>query len=569
MRALSQVIVPVRPPVNWECDGAAATGFAGESLAASLTAIGKLGLRQGPHGRPRGLFCGMGICGDCLVNVDGRRNVRACMTRLVAGMRVTTCPDPGLPNPISAREPMCLTPDILVIGGGPAGLSAALAARKAKTDVLLLDERESLGGQYFKPLAASHRFRPTSAADRQFREGQALRDAVAAEGVACLAGTVVWHAHESGEVAAMKGNLPIDIRAKRLILATGAFERAVPLPGWTLPGVLTTGAVQTLVRANRVLPGARIVVAGHGPLNWQLAAELKDAGADVAVVAEASRANAPARVSHLARMLVLNPRLGFDGLRLMVRLRLLLSFGTCVTAVHGADRVTGVTLAAIDEAGCRVAGSERHVDADIVALGYGFYPANEIARMLGCRHRPDPLSGSLKAERDADGQTNVRGVYVIGDSAGLGGALAACAEGEIAGLAAADSLGHELGPALRRRWRDQRLQLARHRRFQKALWSLFAAPRLALQLADAHTIICRCEGVRRGDIAARATPGVLIGGLKRQTRAGMGRCQGRYCGPLLAEMLAGSEPVGGEEEFFAPRPPLRPMPLGLIARPLR
>ena len=135
---------------------------------------------------------------------------------------------------------------------------------------------------------------------------------------------------------------------------------------------------------------------------------------------------------------------------------------------------------------------------------------------------------------------------------------------------AAQSLGRTLSASLLRRRAELRRQLQRQREFQSALWSLFAAPRLALQLADAQTIICRCEGVRRGEIEARVAPDLLIGGLKRQLRAGMGRCQGRYCGPLLAQMLPEVQAAPGveadEAAFFAPRPPVRPLPLGLIAR---
>jgi NADPH-dependent 2,4-dienoyl-CoA reductase/sulfur reductase-like enzyme len=544
----------------------AVTGLAGESVAASLTALGRLALKQGPDGKPRGLYCGMGACGECLVSIDGERNVRACMTKLVPGMRVRTCAPPELPLARSALAPDRRTPEVLVIGGGPAGLCAALAAHQAGAEVLLVDERESLGGQYFKALAPSQQFLDAVPSDSQFLAGQRLREAVAAAGVPCLNGTLVWGVGEGMEIAALSGDQPLEIRPQRIILAAGAIERAVPLPGWTLPGAMTTGAAQTLIRANRVIPGTRIVVAGNGPLNWQLAAELTAAGAQVVAVAETSRMLDPIRLRHVARMMRLDPRLTWNGARLLARLWSRLSFGSCVTAIHGDEQVESVSLATIDAAGRPIAGSERRLQADVVAMGYGFYAANELARLLGCRHRYDTASGGLIPERAADGQSSVAGVYVVGDGARLGGAPAAQAEGEIAGLSAAAALGHALSAALLRRRAERQRHLQRQREFQSALWSLFAAPRLALQLADMQTIICRCEGVRRAEIAAYLAPGVLIGGMKRQLRAGMGRCQGRYCGPLLAEMIAAPGAGAGESAFFAPRPPVRPLPLGLIAR---
>lgn len=565
-RASAGGILPAAPPIPWECDGEAVTGLAGESLAASLMALGRLALKQGPSGEPRGLYCGMGACGECLVSVNGERNVRACMTKLTPGMRVRTCAALELPPASAALPQQCLTPEILVIGGGPAGMCAALAAQQAGAQVLLVDERETLGGQYFKALAPSHQFRDAVPADAQFLAGQRLREALAAAGVACLNSTLVWGVSEGLEVAALAGNQPIEIRPQRIILATGALERAVPLPGWTVPGAMTTGAAQTLIRANRVIPGTRIVIAGHGPLNWQLAVELELAGAHVIAVAEASRMLEPSRLWQLARMARHDLRLTFNGARLLMQLWSRLSFGACVTAIHGVKQVEAVTLASIDAAGRPIAGSQRALQVDAVAMGYGFYAANELSRLLGCRHRHDASSGGLTVERDVAGHTSVAGVYVVGDGARLGGAPAAQSEGELAGLAAAQSLGRTLSASLLRRRDAAQRQLQRQQEFQSALWSLFAAPRLALQLADAQTIICRCEGVRRAEIEAHVAPDLLIGGLKRQLRAGMGRCQGRYCAPLLAQMLAAPGVAAGEAAFFAPRPPVRPLPLGLIAR---
>ncbi|MFO1049633.1 MAG: NAD(P)/FAD-dependent oxidoreductase [Geminicoccaceae bacterium] len=192
--------------------------------------------------------------------------------------------------------------------------------------------------------------------------------------------------------------------------------------------------------------------------------------------------------------------------------------------------------------------------ADTVAMGYGFLPANELLRLLGCRHRYDPGRGHLVTERDAQCRTSVPDVLAVGDCCGLGGAQAALAEGAIAGAAA---VGRPPDPQVLR-------ALARQRRFQAALWRLFAAPCQSPVLADP---VCRCEEVELAAIeSALATGATSLAAIKHATRAGMGRCQGRYCGPLLARLLheRAGRPLD-ELAFFAPRPPVRPVPLGAIA----
>jgi hypothetical protein len=249
---------------------------------------------------------------------------------------------------------------------------------------------------------------------------------------------------------------------------------------------------------------------------------------------------------------------------MLANLRRVLTFGTAVIEVHGYERVEAVTLGRIDEQGKPMAGTARRIEADTVCMGYGFIASCELARSLGCRHEPAGPGAGLRALRDADGRSSVPEVFIAGDGAGMGGAAAAQAEGAIAGAAAAADLGHAPA-AVTRSARAARHALQRERRFQRALWSLFRAPPLTLQLADRDTLVCRCENVTLSTLReALAAAQLDIGSLKRQTRAGMGRCQGRYCGALLNE-VTGSQPAD-EYALFAPRPPARPVPIGLIAQ---
>jgi NAD(P)H-nitrite reductase large subunit len=207
----------------------------------------------------------------------------------------------------------------------------------------------------------------------------------------------------------------------------------------------------------------------------------------------------------------------------------------------------------------RIGGSREAAFGNVgaVCLGHGFEPSNELLRALDARHVFDPVRGYLAPERDEAGRTSNPAVFAVGDCTGLGGANAALVEGRIAGAAAAADLGHktaadELAGAHR--------SLARHRRFQSALWQLFAAPRFLLEFADRETILCRCEEVTVGVVEGALDDGyATTGEVKRRTRAGMGRCQGRYCGPILDALIAKrSGHERNEYSGFAPRAPARP-----------
>jgi NAD(P)H-nitrite reductase large subunit len=194
-------------------------------------------------------------------------------------------------------------------------------------------------------------------------------------------------------------------------------------------------------------------------------------------------------------------------------------------------------------------------------MGYGFMPSNEILRALGCRHGFDAARGHLVTERDDDCLTSVANVYAVGDCTGLGGAPAAEAEGIIAGLAAARSLGFAPSAGQMQTVVTARAQLRRHRRFQAGLWALYRAPRLLTELARPETVICRCEELTLAEIGSGfADDTQSIGAVKRATRAGMGRCQGRYCGPVLAALsaLRQGRPLD-EAAHWAPRPPVKPI----------
>ena len=545
---------PEARPRTIAFEGDAVPAYDGESIAAALAAAGRLGLRRSEDGTPRGMFCGMGVCAECLVPIGDGPRVRACIAPVSAAA-----------TPPGADE--MLRPDVLVVGGGPAGLAAARAAALAGAQVLLLDERPHPGGQYFKQVATS-RAGPFEG-DAQSRRGGELIAEVAALGVTLRPDATVWGAFRPRQIAAVIGGASCLVEPRQVVLATGAYERGVPMPGWTLPGFMTTGAAQTLVRSYRVLPGRRVLVAGNGPLNLQLAAELIAAGTEVVAVVEAAPnpfRSAPGDLAGLLRA----PDLARDGLAYLLALRragVRIFYGAAVVAAEGGERVGRAVIAPIDSTGRPAEQGRVTLDVDTVCIGYGFLPANDLARLLGCAHRWDPSRRTFATVRDDDMRSSVEGVLVAGDCGGMVGARASIEQGFIAGCTAAETLGHPLRPELEREREMSRRRLRRHLAFQASLWRIFQAPVIERQLAHPSTEVCRCEHVTLQRLEAEIAGGVSdVGTLKRHTRAGMGRCQGRYCGAVLAGMLAEATEGPSEAEVFAPRPPVRPVPIGAIAR---
>jgi NADPH-dependent 2,4-dienoyl-CoA reductase/sulfur reductase-like enzyme len=540
----------------------------GSSIAAALTAAGIRVCRHSMAG-DRGLFCGMGVCGECAIEVDGSQGHLACMTHVRDGMRLR--PQPAAPGADLAAGPEphwtehVVRAELVVVGGGPAGLAAAAAAAEAGADVLLVDDRAGLGGQYYKQPASS--FGPESApTDRQYAAGRALIDRVRAAGVRVYSGVRVWGAEGPGRLYAARGCERFEFRAQRLILATGAYERVAPFPGWTLPGVMTTGAGQSLLRGYRVAPGKRLLVAGNGPLNVQLAAELVRAGGTVAGLVELAEMFSARRATDVLRMAACAPSLLRDGAGYLTTLRrahVPILTGRAVVRVDGDGHAERAVVARLGADGRPVPGSEITFDVDAVCVGLGFMPGGELARLLGLRHSVDPRTGGYVVERSGSGRSSLEDVWVVGDGAEVGGAKVAESTGVLAGAEAAASLGRPAGDT-----RAEGRRRDRHQRFQRALWRVYGGPVLFAQLADPQTIICRCENVTLATIAAALREVRSAGALKRLTRAGMGQCQGRFCGFVVTELVKETTGVPvSERSGFAPQPPLRPTRLSVLAAP--
>jgi len=454
--------------------------------------------------------------------------------------------------------------DVAVIGAGPAGLSAALAAAQAGARVTVIDEYPQAGGQFYKQLAGGFRVIDRARLPGDYTKGDTLLARVRGAGIEILNEALVWGSFEPGVLSVRHRRATGTIRFRNTVVATGAYERAAAFPGWDLPGVMTPGGAQTLVKSQQVLPGKRIVLAGSGPFLLPVAATLIGAGANITAIYEATTPlewakHAPRLWGHWARM---NEAVRYRGT--IAKAGVPIRFGRIVVRAEGAESLERVVLMACDKRGRAVPGTEHIEEADTLCAGYGFVPAVQLTRMMGCAHSYESGKGGWVPTHSDDMETSVIGVFVAGEVAGIGGAHAAMAEGTLAGLMAAQRLGHTVADADVSAARRNR---SRHRTFARLVADVFALKPDIDEIITDETLVCRCEEVSAGAIRAAALSwGANVNFIKGVTRCGMGYCQGRVCGSLVETLTARTlgVPAGAVDSFHV-RAPLKPVTVKELA----
>lgn len=462
---------------------------------------------------------------------------------------------------------MMFETEIAVVGAGPAGLSAALEASTVGAKVTIIDEYARPGGQYFKQPPAAFKVLDHSAMGRDYDRGVEMMKRAESGRIEILSDTLVWGALEPGVLEIYGQGECQRVRYERLVVAAGAYDRPIAFPGWTLPGVITAGAAQSMVKSQWVLPGSRVLMAGSGPFQLPVAAQLIKAGATVVSLLEAARvggwlARVPSVWRHLDKVNELKDYMGT-----LLKARVQPSFGWTILEARGGDQVEEAVIVQVDENWKPIVGTEKVLSVDTVCLGFGFIPSLQLSRQLGCRCSWDPDLAAWVTDADADQRTLVPAVFVAGETTGIGGHDVAIEEGAVAGLKAAADLGKLSAEDAEKKLAKVRGELKNHREFASFLNRTFSVKPGIYDLMREDTIVCRCEEVTVGEIseAAKEWNGSLRT-IKQLTRAGMGPCQGRICGSLVAQIAAkASGKTVPELGVDTPRPPIKPIPLGALA----
>lgn len=427
----------------------------------------------------------------------------------------------------AANDANVLDADVGIVGAGPGGMAAALRLAKAGLRVVVLDEGFRPGGQIFRQLPQGFRSDAHPPEPPSHAVGHRLLESLAAANVQVEAGAVVWDA-QPGRLWFEQGDRSRLLRCREIVLAPGAYDRCIPFPGWTLPGVVTAGAAQVMVRGFGVRPGMRALVAGTGPLLLPTVTALLSAGVRVVAALEAAPYSALLRAAPGVLRSGARLREAWFYARQLLRAGVRLRHGWTVFAAEGDDRVRRAVVGKVDRDGRPRRATARTLDVDVVCAGFGLVPSIELAQRLGCAIEWNATRGGWCVGARDFGATSVADVYAVGEIAGIGGSEVAIAEGE---AAAEMVVARRRELALLASFRDRALSA---RRAADAMLAAFPVLPGLFELADAQTIVCRCEDVTVERLRAAAQlHGDSARAIKMGCRAGMGPCQARICGPNL------------------------------------
>jgi thioredoxin reductase len=442
--------------------------------------------------------------------------------------------------------------DVAIVGGGPAGQAAAIALEGHGLSMAVIDEQIRPGGQILRQPPATFTVanwladRGYAPLKRQLDRFGQLKD------VSWLGGHSVIGL-QAGSIVASGPDGMRTIAADRILIAAGCQDLAVPLPGWTLPGVYAAGGIQAFIKSQQLLAGTRMLLAGTHPLQLIIAAQIVAAGGKVAAVLFAQpRA---AMIGALARHPLVALGRASDlfaaggAMATLARAGTPICYGAGLSALTGRDRVSGATTSVGD------------IECDTVGLCYGFVPQSALPRMAGARMITAGPAGGWACAHDDWMRTSVPGLYAAGETVGVAGAAAAAAGGELAGLGIALDLGLLDADTAQRAAQNSRRRFARHRAFASLL-DAAADPRPFFPAPDSGTIVCRCEDVEFGPLSERVSADGSANAVKLATRCGMGACQGRNCEPTLLRMISAAG--GCDDTGFTVRFPARPVSIADI-----
>lgn len=446
--------------------------------------------------------------------------------------------------------------DVAVVGAGPAGMAAASLCARHGLETVIFDEQPTPGGQIYRAITE------TPLADRRvlgddYRGGEKLASELLSSGAQYVPNATVWSLTPELEIGVSVGGGSKLLTARRVILATGALERPFPIPGWTLPGVMTAGAAQTLLKASGIVAEGRTVLAGTGPLLWLLAWQYRNAGVTVDAILDTTPRGNRARARPYLPGFLFSPYL-VKGLKLLAALRGKVKVVRDVTELRaeGDDRVRSVQWRTAD-------GGGGTLPVDTLLLHQGVVPNVNLAMAAGVEHRWDPEQLCWSPLLDRDGETSLPGISIAGDGAGIGGGQAAAWRGVIIAMAAVRALRPDTQMPAEKLAYTALERFMRGRRFLDRLYR----PARGFRIPSGDTIVCRCEEVT----AQQIVDAVKLGcpgpnQMKSFLRCGMGPCQGRLCGLTVTELMAQARGIPPQEVgYYRLRPPVKPITVAELA----
>lgn len=455
------------------------------------------------------------------------------------------------------------TCELAIIGAGPAGLSAASSAAELGIDVALFDEQAAPGGQVYRSIeSASDRRQEILGQD--YRYGKKIIKRFRQSNVQYFPNTTVWSINKNNQLGVLHQGQASFVKAKRILIAIGAYERPVPFPGWTLPGVMSAGGGQILFKGDGLLPTGKVVLAGTGPLLLLIAWQYHQAGIKVEAILDCApiqdRFFAPFKIPQaLAASGYLSK--GFKMHWQLLKAGISFSHGVKNLQAFGENKLSRLHYT-------NIIGQKKILHCDHLFVHFGLIPNTFFTRLLGCHHYWDKQQICWRPKTDSWGNTSSGKVAVCGDSAGIHGALSAEYSGQLVALNIAFSLGR-INQAIRdERARPFLTAKIKDHRIRPFLETMFSPPMKMLSNPSDETIICRCEEVTAGKIRETIRHGHHgANQVKSLSRCGMGMCQGRQCDHAITHILAKELGQSIEEiAFFRTRPPIKPITIEQLSQ---
>ncbi|NTA50702.1 FAD-dependent oxidoreductase [Agrobacterium tumefaciens] len=453
--------------------------------------------------------------------------------------------------------------DLLIVGAGPAGMSAAILAKRYGVDALIVDEQPTPGGQIWRNIEAVMGTPRAEILGKSYAEGYDVVQRFRASGVDYRPRTQVWQVQPGHRAFMVHDSSTVSVDTPHLLLATGAQERPAPFPGWTLPGVMTVGAAQILLKTSGQIPTKPVWIAGNGPLPLLYATQLLNAGGEIAGYLDTAAPVAKgAAIKKATSALLATPGDLLKGMGWIASLRRRISYVSNVIEMEalGDEKVQSIRYVTAQ-------GESKTVDAEVLLIHEGVVPSIHATLALSCQHRWVASQNSYAPELDSWGETSENNVFVAGDGAGIGGAAAACLRGELAALRITAKVGrisHDQAEHLSKPLRSRLHRLLASRPFLDTIF----VPRRSIFAPPDQTVVCRCEEVNAATIRSQVSVGRSgPNQVKAFTRAGMGPCQGRQCNYTVANILADVKGCSvADLGLYRVRPPMKPVTLGALSR---